>query len=63
MLKRVCTSVSIQFEAVSIPFTLHKNFAGSGSKVDWFDPHMVSGLKWIQVDSMSAVDGVGSKCV
>ena len=36
---------SIWFEATSIPFTLHANFPGSGSKVDQFDPHMVGGLK------------------
>ena len=47
----------------SVPFVLHGNFTGSGSKVDRFDPHMVGGLKWIQLDSMSAVGGVGSKSV
>ena len=31
--------------------------------MDRFNPHMVGGLKWIQVDTVSAVDGVGSKCV
>ena len=31
--------------------------------MDRFDPHMVRGLKWIQVDLMSAVGGVGSKYV
>ena len=28
-----------------------------------FDSHMVGGLKQIQVDSMSVVGGVGSKCI
>ena len=28
-----------------------------------FDPHMVVGLKWIQVDSMNTMGGVELKCV
>ena len=63
ILRCVCTSASIWFEATTISFALHKTFTGSGSKVDRFDSHMVGGLKWIQVDSMSAVDGGRSKCV
>ena len=31
--------------------------------MDQFDPHMVGGLKWIQVDSMSAVGGARLKCM
>ena len=43
--RELSTSASIRFEAASIPFTLHANFPGSGSKVDRFDPHTVGGLK------------------
>ena len=63
LLRHVHTSASIWFEAASISFALHANFPGSGSKVDRFEPHMVGGLKYIQVDSMSVVGGVGSNCV
>ena len=54
----VCTSTSIWFEASSILLALNENFIGNGSKVNRFDQHIVGGFKWIQVDSMSAVDGV-----
>ena len=60
----VGTSASIRFKAASIAFiTLQKFFTRSRSRVDQFDPHIVGRLKWIQVDSMSAVGGVGLKCV
>ena len=44
-LRQVRTSASIRFEAASISFALHRNFPGSGSKVDRFDLHTVGGLK------------------
>ena len=55
--RRVCTSVSIRSEAASIMFALHGSFTGSIHII------MVGGLKWIQVDSMNVVGGVGSRCI
>ena len=57
------TSASIRFEAASISFALPQNFTRSRSKVDQFDSHMLVGLKWIQVDSMSVVGGVRIFCM
>ena len=45
LLRCVRTSASIRFGATSIPFALHANFPGSGSKLDRIDPHTVGGLK------------------
>ena len=37
----VCTSTSRRLEAASIPFALHENLTGSGSKVGRFNAHVV----------------------
>ena len=61
--RHVCTSPSVWFKAASTSFAMHANFTISGSKVDQFEPHTVSGLKQIQVDSMSMVGSVRLKCI